>query len=85
MTLRGRSSRKKVLIWGIIIGTGLPAAYLCFVAAVSLWIGFSHAEQSGFWVPILAGLLCLFVVLVLYVRLTRKLLRRLEDEDVVRL
>ncbi|MBW1681750.1 MAG: hypothetical protein JRJ83_09970 [Deltaproteobacteria bacterium] len=62
MTLRGRSSRKKVLIWGIIIGTGLPAAYLCFVAAVSLWIGFSQ-----------------------YVRLTRKLLRRLEDEDVVRL
>ena len=67
----------------VVILCGLVSAYVVFLGAVSMWVGLTHLSRDGSWVPISAGLLALILVTVLYVRLSRCLLGRLKDEDIL--
>lgn len=74
---------KKVWVWVLIIVCGLAAACLGFFSVASVWIGFSHTDQVGFWVPILAGTLCFGLVFWLLFRIAKRVLGELEEDDVV--
>jgi uncharacterized membrane protein HdeD (DUF308 family) len=72
--------------WGIrvvLILCGLAAGAVVFLGAVSLWVGLTHLARDGFWVPVTAGLLAIILVTALYVRLSRCLLGRLKDDDIL--
>jgi hypothetical protein len=74
---------KKIWLWVIIIACSLVAAFLGFFSAASIWIGFSHTDQDGFWVPILAGTLCFGLVFWLLHLIAKRILGEMEEDDVV--
>ena len=73
---------KAICVWCVVIATGLITAYIGFVSLVSVWVGFTHIDRSGSWVPILAGTIVFVIVSLLYCRATRAILGRLKSEDV---
>ncbi|MFO7736899.1 MAG: hypothetical protein R6V46_00355 [Desulfatiglandaceae bacterium] len=83
MTSKHALGFKKVRGWALIIICGLVAAFLGFFSVASVWIGFIHTDQVGFWVPILAGTLCLGLVFWLVFRIAKRILGDLDEEDVV--
>jgi len=76
-------SFKKTCLWCLIVVCGVVALCLVFVSFVSLWTGFTHMPQDGFWVPILAGAALLFAALFLFIRVTRHILFHMKEEDVL--
>ena len=44
-------------IWLLVIGVGLILSALLFCSVISIYIGFGHSAEKGFWVPILVGIL----------------------------
>ena len=52
---------KNLGLWSLLILCGLLSAYLLFIAIVCIWVGFHHLLQNGFWMPILCGLLVLWL------------------------
>ena len=63
--------------------SALLAAYFIFAAIVSIWIGLSHLKHDGFWMPILAGILVMIVVLWPFLRLSRLILNAMKEKDTV--
>jgi hypothetical protein len=76
-------SFRKLLLWCLIAACVLITAYLCFISLVFIWIGFGHINRSGFWLPILSGLLSLFLVLYASIRLIKHIFKRMQGDDVV--
>jgi hypothetical protein len=64
-------SLKKLSLWLAILGFSLVTAYIILVAVVSINAGLHHPEKDGFWVPILAGGLCILITTWLFFRLAR--------------
>jgi uncharacterized membrane protein HdeD (DUF308 family) len=83
MTPKKPLGLKRIWLWVIIIACSLVAAILGFFSAVSIWIGFSHTDQNGFWVPILAGTLCFVLVFWLLNQIATRILGEMEEDDVV--
>jgi len=76
-------SLKKISLWCLIAIFGIVAACLVFISVVSLWAGFVHMQQTGFWVPILGGVLLLVLVVFLFARATKRILSYMKEEDVL--
>jgi uncharacterized membrane protein len=76
-------SIKKICLWCLIVMFGVVAACLVFVSAVSVWAGFVHMRQTGFWVPILGGVLSLVLALFLFAYATKRILLYMKEEDVL--
>ena len=76
-------SLKKICLWCLIVIFGIVAACLVFISAVSVWAGFVHMQQTGFWVPILGGALLLVLVVFLFARATKRILSYMKEEDVL--
>ena len=74
---------KNLSLWLLLIFSGLITAYLSFVAAISLWVGLAHLQQDGFWMPILVGTLILVISLWLFYRLTKIILNRTKEMDII--
>jgi len=74
---------KTVFAWCFVILTGLVATDIVFLSLISVWVGFTHLYRAGSWVPILAGMVLLILVLWLYFRLARTILRPREEEGVI--
>ena len=74
---------KNLSLWLLLVFSGLITAYLSFVAAISLWVGLSHSQQDGFWMPILVGTLIIVIGLWLFYRLTKIILYRTKDMDII--
>jgi hypothetical protein len=72
---------KKILLWFIIIFSGIIAVYLGFISLVSLWVGLENSREPGFWVPITAGAALLVVVFWIYARMTNIILKHMKNED----
>ena len=71
---------KKICLWCLIITLGIVVSCMVFISIVSIWAGFVHIQQTGFWVPILGGGLLLILVLFLYIRATKCILFHIKEE-----
>lgn len=83
MIQEDRLKFKTVFAWCFVILIGLIAAYIAFLSLISVWVGFTHISLSGFWVPILAGMVLLTLVLWLYFRLARTILSHRKEEGII--
>jgi len=80
MTPQRRAFAEKMWLWCMVIVSVVLATYLGFISLVFVWIGFTHANQSGFWVPILAGTISLSGVLWLFFLITRRVLSQMKEK-----
>lgn len=72
---------KAIAIWSFIIAAGLVTACIGFISVVSVWTGFTHMHESGFWVPILGGTVIFIVALWVYLRAARTVYGHLKSQD----
>jgi hypothetical protein len=84
MKTHEEASFRQKCLWLVIGACFLLAGYLSFVSVLSIVVGVKSAPQPGFWMPILAGLACVFPVLWALVRVTKLLLSQMVEEDIVR-
>ncbi|MFH1489183.1 MAG: hypothetical protein ABII06_09775, partial [Pseudomonadota bacterium] len=66
-----RSPMKNAALWFVIACFGIVTAYLFFVGIISVWVGFFHFDQDGSGIPILGGMILMFLILWFFFRLTR--------------
>ncbi len=76
---------KNLSLWCLLIGFGLVAAYVIFVALVSVWFGLQNMHQDGFWVPVLAGAVSIVAVAWVSISILRYLLGHLREKERIRL
>jgi uncharacterized membrane protein HdeD (DUF308 family) len=62
-------------LWVLLVCSALVAAYPVFLGVISISVGLQHTDQDGSWMPLLAGGLCILVVLWLLFRVARSLLQ----------
>jgi uncharacterized membrane protein HdeD (DUF308 family) len=62
---------KKLALWLAILGFSLVTAYIILVGVVSIITGLHHPEKDGYWVPIVAGSLCILIMVWLTFRFAR--------------
>jgi len=67
----------------LLVGVGLIFAYIIFIALISINVGFTHLQQDGFWVPILAGLLFIAGCLWLFLSFSRFIINRMKEKDII--
>jgi membrane protein implicated in regulation of membrane protease activity len=76
---------KNLFVWILTIATGLLGACLVFISFVSIRIGLENTHQSGFWAPILAGILFLLLAAALLIYIVRRILRRMKEDTRINL
>ena len=74
---------KNLGLWSLFLLSALLAAYIVFAAIVSIWVGLSHVQQDGFWMPVLAGILAMILVLWPFLRLSRLILNSMKEKDTI--
>ncbi len=74
---------KNLGLWSLFLLSAFLAAYIIFAAIVSIWVGLSHVQQDGFWMPILTGMLCMILVLWPFLRLSRLILNAMKEKDTI--
>ncbi len=74
---------KTLGLWSLFLLFALLAAYIIFAAIVSIWVGLSHVQQDGFWMPIVAGILSMILVLWPFFRLSRLILNSMKEKDTI--
>jgi len=67
----------------LIVGLGCIIAYIIFIALISINVGFTHLQQDGFWVPILAGVISIAGCLWLFLSFSRFVINRMKDKDII--
>jgi uncharacterized membrane protein HdeD (DUF308 family) len=72
---------KNPFLWVLLVVSALAAAYLVFLGVISISVGLQHTDQEGSWMPLLAGGLCILVVLWLLFRVARSLLQTLRKNE----
>jgi len=55
---------------------GIVSSYLVLVGALSVWAGLRRPTQDGFWIPMLAGVLVVLLVLWFVWRIAGAVLKR---------
>jgi len=74
---------KNLGLWSLFFLAAFLAAYIIFAAMVSVWVGLTHVQQDGFWMPILTGIFVIIVVLWPFVRLSRLILNAMKEKDAI--
>ena len=74
---------RNTILKSFIVLLGLIIAYIIFIALISINVGFSHLQQDGFWVPILAGIISIGACLWLFISFTRSVISRMKDRDII--
>ncbi|MCX5879112.1 MAG: hypothetical protein NTY44_08385 [Deltaproteobacteria bacterium] len=69
------------LLWVLLVCSALVAAYLVFLGVISISVGLQHTDQESSWIPMVAGGLCILVVLWLLFRVARSLLQTLRKAE----
>lgn len=67
----------------LIVILSLAIAYVIFIALISINMGFTHLNQDGFWIPILAGLISIALCLWFLISITRSVINRMKDRDII--
>jgi cytochrome c biogenesis protein CcdA len=62
---------------------GLLLFYGLLIGATSVWVGFSHRHQQGFWAPALAGTLLIVLIVWGFLRLLLAMKRVLRRSDIL--
>ena len=76
-------SLKDWTLRALLIFCGLLTCSVLFLGVVSLWVGLTHQSRDGFWMPVLTGLLAIALASGLYYRLSRFVLGRIREEDIL--
>jgi hypothetical protein len=74
---------KNLGLWSLLLLSALLATYIIFASIVSIWVGLSHLHQDGFWMPILAGILTMILVLWPFRRLSKLILNSMKEKDTI--
>lgn len=74
---------RNIIFKSLIVVLGLAIAYIIFIALISINMGFTHLHQDGFWVPILAGLISIAICLWILISITRSVINRMKDRDII--
>lgn len=74
---------KNLGLWSLLLFFALLTAYIIFAAIVSIWVGLSHVQQDGFWMPIVAGILSMILVSWPFLRLSRLILNSMKEKDTI--
>lgn len=61
---RGASPMRKGVLALVLSGVALLGGYGVLIGAVCIWVGVQSTQREGFWVPVLAGVLTVCVVLL---------------------
>jgi hypothetical protein len=72
---------KRVGCFFIVFCGALVTGAILFLSSLSVWIGISHQEKDGCWVPVLAGSLTGILFLYSFFRLSRNLLGQTRHTD----
>ncbi len=74
---------RNMIFKALIVVLGLAIVYIIFISLISINVGFTHLQQDGFWVPILAGLISIALCLWLFINITRSVINRMKDRDII--
>jgi cytochrome c biogenesis protein CcdA len=74
---------RNMILKSLIVVLSLAIAYVIFIALISINMGFTHLYQDGFWVPILAGFISIALCLWLLTSITRSVINRMKDRDII--
>ena len=74
---------KRFSLWIVLIFCGLIAAFLVFLALISVWTGLTHLHQDGFWMPLMVGILGGFITLWLFFIFSKFIHGRMKEKDVI--
>jgi cytochrome c biogenesis protein CcdA len=74
---------RNMIFKSLIVILSLAIAYVIFIALISINMGFTHLNQDGFWVPILAGLISIALCLWFLISITRSVINRMKDRDII--
>jgi uncharacterized membrane protein HdeD (DUF308 family) len=72
---------KNPFLWVLLVLSVLVSAYLVFLGVISISVGLQHTEEEGSWMPVLAGSLCILVVLWGLFRVVRSLIQALRKTE----
>ena len=72
---------KTPFLWVLLVISVLVSAYLVFLGVISISVGLQHTEETGSWMPVLAGSLCVLAVLWILFRVARSLVQALRKTD----
>lgn len=67
----------------LIVICGVIGAYLTFISVVFVWVGLTHSTQSGSWVPVLVGSVCLTMIFIVFLIIVKYACRNMKEEDIV--
>lgn len=74
---------KNLGLWSLFFLSALLATYIIFASIVSIWVGLSHLHQDGFWMPILAGIFTIILVVWPFRRLSKLILNSMKEKDTI--
>ena len=74
---------KSLGLYFLLLLGGLLSAYVSFLGVISIWVGVRHAQQDGFWMPILVGALCIIATSLLFARLARFVRTQMKERDII--
>ena len=72
---------KNPFLWVLLVFSALVSAYLVFLGVVSISVGLQHTDEEGSWMPVLAGSLCILVVVWILFRVVRSLVQTLRKAE----
>lgn len=74
---------KNISLCILLIGIGILLAVVSMIALISIQVGLNHIQQDGFWVPVLAGTLCVIGCLWLFLSISRTILDKMKEKDII--
>jgi hypothetical protein len=74
---------KHFSLWLVLICCGIICVYVLFVALISVWVGLSHLQKDGFWMPILAGAILIILTSFLFFRLVKFIRNKMKGKDII--
>ena len=72
---------KRIGCYFIMLCGALVTGSVLFLSTLSVWIGVSHQEMDGYWIPVLAGSLTGLLFIYAFFRLSRYLFRQTRHTD----
>jgi hypothetical protein len=74
---------KNTARWFVISCCGIVTACVFFIGIISVWVGLTHLDQDGFWIPILGGAILMFLLLWFFFRLTRYIFNKMKEKKTI--
>jgi hypothetical protein len=74
-------SMKRIGCYLVILCGALVTGAILFLSSLSVWIGVSHQEMAGYWMPVLAGSIVGLMSLYAFFRFARYLFRQTRRAD----